>query len=323
MNPKPFKPAIGLSNPHLQTVLSGAGRKLFSSKPVKEFLGSAQQHTLEIDNVHLCFELNIQPNRPLVVLIPGWLGSSQSTYVISCAHALWKAGYSVARITLRDHGSTAHLNQSLFHSAIIDEVIELVDILAEDHGELGVGLAGFSLGGNFALRLAKARPKLEVLAVCPAIQPADTMYRIDRSAIYQGYFVRKWRNLWRQKQQAFPQHYDFSEAMKLTTVSAITDYFVARYLPFPSTHAYFSAYDLSGDSLQGVDAHILAAKDDPIIPPQQYQGLPSTITVDLTQHGGHSAFLKNWWLESWLDDYIVSHFQPLLSEIPAPSATVQ
>ncbi len=305
----PFLPPVGMTNPHVQTVLSSVGRKLWKSRDHASLHESGQRRIYDIDGVKLAVDLNIKPGQPLVILIPGWLGSTQSSYVLSSSSALSASGFSVARINLRDHGDTAHLNPGLFNSALIDEVVALVNQLRDEYGNAGSGLVGYSLGGNFALRIARALPGLTTLAVCPAIEPANTMYRIDRNVIYQRYFVRKWRKVWLEKQTAFPDRYDFRNALTLNTVSALTDYFVKYHSDFDSTAAYFDAYDLSKSALEGVNAHILAAIDDPIIPAQQYQNLPSSLTLHLTDRGGHGAYLDSWGLTSWADHYAVRFFQ--------------
>jgi len=309
MKMPPFMPPAGLSNPHVQTILYSIGRKL---RPQKSDLHTTTRRQIfTVNGVQLAVDLNITAGQPLIILIPGWLGDSQSTYIISAATALDEKNFSTARINLRDHGKTTHLNAGLFNSAQHDEVIALVDQLSVEYGGAGSGLIGFSLGGNFALRVARARPELKTLAICPAISPASTMQKIDRSPIYQHYFVRKWRSVWTDKQSAFPQRYNFAEALKLTTVSALTDYFVRYHSDFDSTSAYFAAYDLSQSALAGVTAHILAAADDPIIPASHYQDLPDSLAVTLTQQGGHGAYLDSWRLTSWADSYATNFFSTL------------
>lgn len=308
-----FTPAPGMANPHVQTIISSMGRKLWRAKHQAAFHSNAERQLLSVSGVNLAVDLNTAKDRPLVMIIPGWLGSSSSSYALSCAEQLWQAGFSTARINLRDHGETAHLNEGMFNSALIDEVIALVDHLTASYGEDGAGLMGYSLGGNFALRIARARPSLTTLAICPAIEPAETMYRIDSSPIYQRYFVNKWRQVWREKQAAYPNSYEFGEAFNLTTVSALTDYFVRYHSSFMSTADYFSAYDLSQKALDGVNAHILAAEDDPIIPASHYQNLPSSLSIHLTQNGGHGAYLDSWQLTSWADAYAVRLFNDALS----------
>ena len=315
-----FSPPPGLTNPHVQTILSSVGRKVRVPKPIKAFLDASTEQIIEVAGVRLVVHRNTQrddPEAPLIMIIPGWLGNSRSSYVVSAALQLWRQGFNVARINLRDHGDTAHLNSGLFHSALIEEVIALAQHLmadgrsAPDHRR-PCGLIGYSLGGNFALRLARAIPELTTLAICPAIDPYATMRQIESSIIYRNYFIIKWRKLFREKQRHFPTLYDFGPAMKLSSVASLTDYFIKYHSEFDDTESYCAAYDLSGSAMAGVNAHIVAAADDPIIPAHFYERLPETITVDLIDRGGHGAFLENWQLDSWIDRYSCQFFNQRL-----------
>ena len=315
-----FSPPPGLTNPHVQTILSSVGRKVMVPQSVKAFLDAATEHVIEVAGVRLVVHRNTQannPDAPLIMIVPGWLGNSRSSYVVSAALQLWRQGFNVARINLRDHGDTAHLNSGLFHSALIEEVIELARYLMTDgqpeRNDLRhCGLIGYSLGGNFALRLARAIPELTTLAICPAIDPYATMRQIESSIIYRNYFIIKWRKLFREKQRHFPTLYDFGPAMKLSSVASLTDYFIKYHSEFDDTASYCAAYDLSDSALTGVSAHIVAAADDPIIPAHFYERLPGTITVDLIDRGGHGAFLENWQLDSWVDRYSCRFFSQRL-----------
>lgn len=315
-----FSPPPGLTNPHVQTILSSVGRKVMVPQSVKAFLDAATEHVIEVAGVRLVVHRNTQannPDAPLIMIVPGWLGNSRSSYVVSAALQLWRQGFNVARINLRDHGDTAHLNSGLFHSALIEEVIELARYLMTDgqpeRNDLRhCGLIGYSLGGNFALRLAREIPELTTLAICPAIDPYATMRQIESSIIYRNYFIIKWRKLFREKQRHFPTLYDFGPAMKLSSVASLTDYFIKYHSEFDDTASYCAAYDLSDSALTGVSAHIVAAADDPIIPAHFYERLPETITVDLIDRGGHGAFLENWQLDSWVDRYSCRFFSQRL-----------
>ena len=309
MSKSAFRPAPGLGNPHVQTILSSVGRRQFTPAAIRSFLLSGAEQIIEVKGVRLKVDLHLQAGAPLISLIPGWLGSSTSSYVVSMSETLYRHGFSIARINLRDHGDTADLNPGLFNSALIDEVVALVKYLTAEYGQKPVGpgnngLVGFSLGGNFALRVARRLPELSCLAVCPAIDPGNTMYQIDSNPIYQKYFVRKWRKTWAAKQAAFPDIYNFDAAMQLNTVSALTDYFVRYHSEYTTTDEYFAAYDLSGDYLSDVQAHLVASYDDPVIPADQWQSLPDSISVYMTDRGGHGAYLKNWRLQSWIDKSI-------------------
>lgn len=331
----PFRPRRGLHNPHVQTVLSSVGRKFIQTRAIHTLLEQTQTRDLDVNGVCLRVDVHpqpaaLRPNAPLICLIPGWLGSANSAYVLSAASVLWQAGFSVARINLRDHGHTAHLNEGLFNSAMIDEVVDLIQTLIDQfappsNATAAAGVIGFSLGGNFALRIAKHMPHVRVLAVAPAIAPEETMHQIDSNPVYQYYFVRKWRKVWREKQDAFPGRYDFGPAFELSTVSALTDYFVGYYTDYATTRDYFQAYDLRGDALQGVQAHVLAAHDDPIIESSQFERLAPDIDLVMTEQGGHGAYLQDWRLGSWVDGYaarfFARHLHQGVSRAPAPDVS--
>jgi hypothetical protein len=316
----PFTPPFGLKNPHIQTIVSSVGRKIKKPRWRANFLAKADEHKIHVENVELVVHINVQNNysyqTPLIMMIPGWLGNVESTYILSGANTLWHSGFNVARINLRDHGNTAHLNQGLFHSALIDEVVALIKKLMLDLTNVPAGLIGYSMGGNFALRVAKQIPELTTLAICPALNPEATMLKISNNIIYEQYFMRKWQHLWRQKQAAFPQLYDFADALKLKSVTQLTEYFVRKHTQYPNTDEYFAAYDLSKGALQGVSAKILAAGDDPIIPKHHYSNLPDTISLDWVDQGGHGAFLENWQFDSWCDRYSCAFFQQHLEPLP-------
>jgi predicted alpha/beta-fold hydrolase len=256
--------------------------------------------------------LKTQP-APTIILIHGWLGHANSSYVLSAAAELWHAGFSVIRLNLRDHGQTAHLNEELFHSARIDEVVNAIVELQSSHATGPAGLAGFSLGGNFALRVARAID-IETIAICPAVDPKATMDSIDGGFIgYRLFFIKKWHRALRAKEAAYPGRYRFDAAVELRTVSALTDLFVREYTDFPSTDDYLNAYSLTSDALNGTRATIVFAEDDPVIPVQGFSALPDSITLRPTRYGGHCAFVSHPTRPTWSDQYLTQGFRDRLT----------
>ena len=53
---------------------------------------------------------------------------------------------------------------------------------------------------------------------------------------------------------------------QLGSIHTLTEVFIKEYTQFDDLQAYYAAYDLRGDVLDGVSATVLAAFDDPIIP---------------------------------------------------------
>lgn len=319
-----FIPPRLIRSPHLQTLLSS--RLVRGGDGVGEALISrAETLTLACRNgVRLQAVLN-PPERPpadgspvsWILLIHGWLGRADSPYVRRASAALHAAGFGVARLLLRDHGDTAHLNEALFNAARIDEVVDAANALAGHGQQTAWGLIGFSLGGNFVLRLA-AHGELSplfgrALAVCPVLDPAEAVTELDRGWFaYRQYFLGKWRRSLLAKQAAFPDRYDFSQALELTRVSTLTDYFVARHTEFRDAAEYYSHYTLGPDQFRALrmPTRILATEDDPVVPARHARALKlaDAELVTLSRYGGHCGFIENLRLGSALDRYAVDYF---------------
>jgi predicted alpha/beta-fold hydrolase len=295
-------------------VIGSRGRARWVARRAAPLLTATERQIIEVnDGIRLEARISMQPRpAPAVVLIHGWLGHADSNYVLSAGAELWNAGFSVFRLNLRDHGNTAHLNEELFHSARIDEVVNAIVELKSSQQVGPVGLAGFSLGGNFALRVARAI-RAETVAICPAIDPAATMISIDSGlALYRWFFVRKWHRALREKEQAYPDRYRFDRARSLRTVSDLTDLFVRDHTSYPSTEDYFAAYSLAGSALEGTSATVLYAEDDPVIPASGFRELPGSLTLAASTHGGHCGFVEHPARATWADRFLVDHFSERL-----------
>ena len=118
-----------------------------------------------------------EPGKRLAVLLHGWEGSADSTYVLSLAQTLFAHGFEVVRLNLRDHGATHHLNRELFHSCRLPEVVGAVRALAQQ-------FPGMPHGARRAFRWAaisccawprtakRAHLPIErVIAVSPVLDP--------------------------------------------------------------------------------------------------------------------------------------------------------
>lgn len=309
-----FLPPKVLRSPHVQTLLGSRGRGYWVTKRAAELLAASRQEIITCsDGIKLEAWVSSQADpAPTVVLIHGWLGHADSGYVLSAGAELWSRGFSVVRLNLRDHGDTAHLNQELYNAARTPEVVEAVTKIRDDCAAGTCGVAGFSLGGNFALRVARELG-IATVAICPAMNPATTMQQIDLGWTgYRLFFVRKWQNAMRRKQLAFPDHYRFDRALHLSTVSAMTDFFISEYSDYSSTEEYFAAYTLTGSELDQCRATIVFSEDDPVIPASDFRNLPESLQVTSQRHGGHCAFIQSPWQPTWIDEFLADRFTQLL-----------
>ena len=258
-----------------------------------------------------------QPNGRVAILLHGWEGSTISLHVLSAADRLWRAGFRIVRINMRDHGDSQHLNRGIFHSCRLDEMVDATRWVRECFPDESLYLAGYSLGGNFALRIAAAAgPALgiaRVAAICPVLDPEETMVALDSgSVIYRRYFMNKWRLSLERKALAFPGEYDIGLVGRFRTLREMTDFFVTRYTEYPDLRSYLRGYSVTGERLAqlAVPTSILLADDDPVIPSGSADRLAKSpaLTIDRTRWGGHCGYLLDYRLRTWSDDYLLRSF---------------
>ncbi len=318
-----FDPPNLLRGPHVQSVLaSGNFRRMRVQRAARRLLEKSHDEIADCgDGVRLLLH-HTPPCQAdqgrMVALIHGWEGSSNSTYILSAATHLWNEGYRVIRINLRDHGNSHHLNEELFHSCRLTEAIGAVKWIQSRFPDDELLLGGASLGGNFSLRIAANAISSglrirKVVAVCPVLDPAQTMDALDSGWFgYRQYFLRKWRRSLKLKQAAFPDVYDFTRLRRFKTLRSMTDFFVQNYTEIPNLESYLSGYAVTGNRLADlpVPASILVADDDPVIPVSDLSRIARSpmLSIDRSTFGGHCGFLGSYSLTSWLDSYFVQAF---------------
>jgi len=311
-----FDPPRWLRNGHVQTMLASAGLRRWLLRDDRRAVddGTAEHLLDGGDGVRLQAFLTRQRAQPrargLAVLVHGWEGSAQSTYVVGLAARLLENGCDVLRLNLRDHGDTHALNPGLFHSCRIDEVVHAVRVARGEFADAPVALAGFSLGGNFALRVALRAPDAVAytVAVCPVVSPAAGLFGLENGPwIYQRYFLHKWRRSLRRKQRAFPAVDWFSHEDLAGDLRGLTRALVLRHTDFGSLENYLDGYSIADDRLAAlrVPATILTAADDPIIPVADFRALrlPPQVELDIAEHGGHCGFLDGAFPHSFVERY--------------------
>jgi uncharacterized protein len=226
---------------------------------------------------------------------------------------VWAEGCRVVRLNLRDHGNSHHLNREIFHSCRLDEVIGAVRAVRRQFPEGKLALAGFSLGGNFALRVAASAPQAglqldRVLAICPVLDPKETLVALDDGlGVYRSYFIDKWRRSLERKREAFPDAYDFGDLRRFRTLREMTEQLVLQHTEFPDLNSYLEGYAITGARLARLDVpcEMLLSDDDPVIPVVGLSrvALSRSLSIVRSSKGGHCGFLRSYALDSWLDDY--------------------
>src|SRR3984885_12011527 len=254
----------------------------------------------------------------IALILHGWEGSAESCYVVSLGAQLLANGFDVLRLNLRDHGESHHLNREIFHSCRLTEVVGATRAVAERFPSAQIFLAGFSLGGNFMLRVATDDGAPEaiaaVAAVSPVLEPAATLEALERGwFLYRRHFVQRWSSSLRHKRRAWPDLPDFESILRSQDLRAMTAGLVREFTEFASLDAYLDGYAITGPRLATLrfPTAVLLAEDDPMIPAADLVRLaPSPpLCVVRTRPGGHCGFLERPNGPSFADRFVVAHFE--------------
>ncbi len=320
----PFSPTFFLKSPFLQTILASSKLRRLGKNPM---LSTSRETVLKTeDGIRLLSYYSPQTqNNPkgLVILLHGWQGDSNSAYILSAGRTLYRHGYAVLRLNYRDHGDSHHLNEGLFFATLLNEVFQCVKQVAQWDSVRPVFLAGFSLGGNFALRIARQISASDIknlnhiVSISPALDPNKTTDAIDKNKIIAAYFLRKWRRSLRRKQALYPDKYNFSDILNKHNLREMTEILIQRYSNYKNARQYFSEYSILKDSLKKitVPTTIITATDDPIIPVEDFLNLSLNPSTNLVIHrfGGHNGFIEGFLLNAWHERQMVTVFDNIVS----------
>lgn len=254
----------------------------------------------------------VQPAPTMAILIHGWEGSAESLYMLSLTAALLAEGIDVFRLNLPDHGDTHHLNEGIFNSTMVPEVLSGLEDLQRRYPSKSYSLIGFSLGGNFALRVAARALERRIdldraIAFCPVLhaQRSNKVLNSRSNFVYGQYFVHRWKRSLRKKLEYFPKYQYGDQLATMKSLDEMNQRLIPNYTEFNDVDRYFEAYAITGSVLAETSCPCFLhfAKDDMMIPWHDIEHLAENPSLDvtLTEHGGHCGFISNWRFDSWQD----------------------
>ena len=308
-----------MRNGHLMTIYAWGKPRHFPDLPAPE--ERLFQVTDDTQVLAHCFWQGEPHRHPLLLALHGLEGSSSAHYMRGLAAKGRRAGFNVVLLNQRNCGNTEQLGPGLYHSGLTHDADHVIRELASTQGIDQVVVAGYSLGGNLALKLAGdygAAPPPELRGVC-AVSPVMDLGRcvdaLERpsNVIYQWNFVRGLRARMRRKDRCHPGRFDLAPLGTIRSVRAFDDRYTAPFFGFNGAADYYHrASALRVVDRIAVPALIITAADDPFVPPEPFTDPAVTnnpnIRVELTEHGGHCAFVTESGGESdgyWAEDRII------------------
>lgn len=242
--------------------------------------------------------------RPTILALHGLNGSSDAHYMRGIAAKAFARGMNVVRLNQRNCGDTEHLSAGLFHSGLTHDAARVIDELVTIDGLPAIAVAGYSLGGNLALKLAAEygdcppRAVRGVAAVSPIIEIGECVAALEQSAnaLYQWNFVKDLKRRMRRKSRFWPGRFDLSKLAHVRTVRAFDEVYTAPYFGFDGADDYYhraSAMRII-DRIR-IPSLVITSDDDPFVPSRPFRdpkvaGHPC-ILLAICEHGGHCGFI--------------------------------
>lgn len=309
-----FTSKTWMKNPHIQTALGSMRFRVLGRNPMSDH---AEEMIIDAgDGIRLLAFYSPHSSghsKGSVTLLHGWEGSSDSAYILSMGKYLYSKGYNIFRLNLRDHGNSHYLNEDLFHGALIDETHNAIRRIADLTSSKPNYLVGFSLGGNFALRIAFRQNTAQSISnlrhtVCisPPLDPYKATLAIDNGLpLYRLYFLKKWKRSLKKKQRLFPHRYDFSAILKMRTCMEMTEAIMPYYPDYAGYREYFNQYTLDSSHFKSLSTPVtvIISQDDPVVPATDFYHLRGNNYLELSvqKNGGHCGFFESSPFDCWYE----------------------
>ncbi|UZE28813.1 hydrolase [Pseudomonas asplenii] len=201
-----FSPAPGLGNPHLQTLWGPLWRKKTVLERQRERLWLEDGDFLDLDwfGPH-------DATVPLVLLLHGLTGSSNSPYIVGMQQALAAQGWASVALNWRGCSGEPNLLPRSYHSGASEDLAATIAHLKSKRPLAALYAVGYSLGGNVLLKhLGESAGDSGLQAGVAVSVPFRLDQCADRigqgfSKVYQAHFMREMLAYIKDKQRQF-QH---------------------------------------------------------------------------------------------------------------------
>lgn len=263
---------------------------------------------------------------PLLVIVHGLEGSSDSNYVLGIAEKAFHRGYHVVRMNQRNCGGTETLTPTLYNSGMSGDYRAVFEELSNRDGFEQIFFTGYSMGGNLVTKMAGEygdnlpRALRAICVVCPALDLAacaDALERPD-NFFYQRHFVSGLMARYRRKAELFPEKYPSSGFGRVRTVREFDDVITAPQFGYRDAQAYYEAVGAKRLIAQvRLPSLVITAQDDPFVPYASF--LQARVAANpaiqflATEHGGHCGFIskhggeQRFWAEQRIVDFCNDH----------------
>ena len=319
-----FKPAWWLNNAHLQTLYPALLRKPPNPELKRERLITTDDDFIDID---FCGA----GDQPLVILLHGLTGSSQSVYIQGLQQALLAQGLRSAALNFRGCSGEYNHSSRCYHSGETGDIDFLYRTLRAREPDLPMAAVGFSLGGNVLLKwLGEQGNGVQLFAATAVSVPlvlSACASKLDSgfSKLYRASLLRELKEYVHLKQQHLESLGKAEEAQMLRDIGDLDnitsfwqydDRVIAKLYDFANVEDYYQRSS-SRQFLQAirVPTLLIQAQDDPFMTPAvipDITELSSSVFLETTPAGGHVGFISGhnpfrpeYWLEQRIPEFLL------------------
>ena len=323
----PFKPARLIKGPHLQTLWAPLFRRRPNVERWRERITLPDGDFVDLDWAG--------PTRgPIVMILHGLTGSSESPYAIGLQAALKTRGIRSFVMHFRGCSGEPNLRPRLYHSGETEDLEDVFQLIRSRHPSTPLFGVGYSLGGNVLLKWLGERetpPDLEAaVAVSVPYDLGVASISLDKgfSKIYRDRMMNELKLLLTRKKRLFQRSnadfhsiYDsLGDFRKHITFSEFDEHVIAPLHGFADAHDYYSKCS-SKQFLKNIQVPTLLihSKDDPLMTEDvvpKPEELSQDITTEFYPHGGHVGFVSGSVFKPryWLDERIPRFFLQRLAD---------
>ncbi|KAJ2778648.1 hypothetical protein GGI15_004120 [Coemansia interrupta] len=269
---------------------------------------------------------------PIVIVLPGSMGSSVEYHIRCFAKSLCNGGISGCRLVVLNHRGYARtplrtVRAPAFHYT--GDLDEIVQYLSKTFPGSPLGAIGYSMGANILTKYLGEQGKNSKLSAAVTIccpfdvtklynslgQPTFFNNKVLQSNLTAAAarFVRKNYDVL----QSGPRRYDLDSLLKARSLIEMDKLLTVPISGFASCEQYFRESS-SGPYVHKITTPLLAinSKDDPMvpvdaIPEESFRDNPNTALI-LTNHGGHLGFFTGTSPRIWYIDPVVQFFSKVL-----------
>ncbi|MGF1713420.1 hydrolase [Photobacterium chitinilyticum] len=313
-----FKPASGLRNAHLQTLLPRFLRRSPLFTPIEQRIETPDGDFLDLAWTAQATEH--PTNKPIMILFHGLEGSFHSPYANGLLHAASQQGWLGVMMHFR--GCSGEINRQArgYHSGETSDATFFIKWLRQQFPDAPFFAVGVSLGGNMLVNyLAETQNQSELVAaqvISPPLNLASCSERIQQgfSRIYQQYLLGSMKKNLSLKIEALPNKMPVAadQVEQIRSLWQFDEQVTAPLHGFKDADDYYRRCSGIG-KLQQIKTRlrIIHAADDPfmtssVIPSQP---LPDNIDYHLSPYGGHVGFVSgslrnpDFWLEKTVPEW--------------------